>query len=86
MAVVEPHDAHRYHVHSKPGGYGEFQHGSQVSVGHPVHVHINDLHHVQPGTPPHEAATKTNMPSILHEKDIHKLRQAVRTSHYSCPD
>ncbi len=77
--MAETHAAYHYDLHTHDAGMGQFQRGSRIAIGHPTHVHVNDLHHVAPGPDPHNPHASF-MPSNLHPQDTHELRHAVRKS------
>lgn len=77
--MAETHAANHYDLHSHNAGLGHFEPGSRIAVGHPTHVHVDDLHHVAPGPNPHNPGASF-MPSRLHPQDTHELQRAVRTS------
>ncbi|KAF8894191.1 hypothetical protein CPB84DRAFT_1848529 [Gymnopilus junonius] len=62
------HEAHHYDHNTHAAGVGSFSAGSQIAVGHPTHVHIDDMHHVSPDS---------NLPHQLHPTDTGNLHHAV---------
>ncbi|KAF8894190.1 hypothetical protein CPB84DRAFT_1748521 [Gymnopilus junonius] len=55
-----------HHTHAEGGEVSTT--GSQVALGHPTHVHIDDLHHVS-----HDSG----LPRRLHPTDTHNLQHDV---------
>ncbi len=76
-AVSHNHPAHmgntenaqRFDTHTHHEGRGGFESGSTIATERPVHVHVDDLHHVN-----HESGLPTH---LVHE-DINNLKDAVR--------
>ena len=56
------------------GGDG-FGHGSRIATARPVHVHVDDLHHVS-----HDST----LPDYLHRQDTHNLKSAVCELYFLC--
>ncbi|KJA15470.1 hypothetical protein HYPSUDRAFT_48404 [Hypholoma sublateritium FD-334 SS-4] len=76
VAISHNHPAHMGHTenaqhfdeHTHHAGGGSFDHGSRAATARPVHVHVDDLHHVS-----HDS----NLPDFLHRQDTHNLKAAV---------
>lgn len=62
-------NAQRFDHDTHHGGHGGFEAGSRVATARPVHVHVDDLHHVN---------TESGLPARLHGDDTHHLQAAVR--------
>ncbi len=67
------HDAQLYDHHTYHAGHGSFSQGSQIAVGHPTHVHVDDLNSIN---------MESGMPHRLHPQDTHNLKEAVCTYPY----
>ena len=76
-AVSHNHPAHmgatqnaqHFDTHTHAEGRGGFEAGSRIATARPVHVHVDDLHHVN---------AESGLPTHLVHEDIHGLKDAVR--------
>ncbi|KJA15472.1 hypothetical protein HYPSUDRAFT_220034 [Hypholoma sublateritium FD-334 SS-4] len=78
-AVSHNHPAHmgptenaqRFDHDTHHGGHGGFESGSRIATARLVHVHVDDLHHVN---------ADSGLPTHLRGDDTHNLRAAVRAA------
>ncbi|KJA22502.1 hypothetical protein HYPSUDRAFT_54842 [Hypholoma sublateritium FD-334 SS-4] len=61
-------NAQHFDEHTHAAGHGGFETGSRMATARPVHVHVDDLHHVN---------TESGLPARLHHEDTHNLKEAV---------
>ena len=67
--------AHHFDQHTRHAGGDGFGHGSRIATARPVHVHVDDLHHVS-----HDST----LPDYLHRQDTHNLKSAVCELYFLC--
>ncbi len=62
-------NAHLFDSYTREQGRGGFESGSRIATARPVHVHVDDLHHV---------SDAGDLPTYLVHKDIHLIKDDVR--------